>query len=286
MSSISVLTPSYNYARFIEDCLDSVARQQAAGVQHVVADGSSTDETVALLRRRPSVDWFSEDDRGQSDALAKALARSDGDWIGWLNADEFYLPGALQAVRTAIEDDPLADVIFGDFAFVDEQGALLRLVPQHRFSELVLRWYGHLIHNSAMFFRRSLVEAAGWDAGLQKVMDWDLTLSFAAHGARFVYVPRALGAYRIHPAQVTAGLVPTTDPEKELVRRRWGIPHGRWNATITRLAGGAVHAGLKLAAGSYGRQLRARSFQGRSLRWFASEDAAAGVIRLLESSGG
>ncbi len=97
--SISVLTPTYQSGRFLPNALASVARSH---VQHVVMDGGSSDDTVALLQAAPSVTWRSEPDRGQSHALNKALELADGEWIGWLNADEFYLPGVLEFVRNRL----------------------------------------------------------------------------------------------------------------------------------------------------------------------------------------
>src|SRR5437868_5073964 len=104
----SVLTPSFNYGRYIDDALLSVERQEdVAGVEHIVQDGASTDDTVQHLQARgESLRWVSEQDAGQSDALNRAMRVSRGDVIGWLNADEFYLPGALAAVAEIFSTQP------------------------------------------------------------------------------------------------------------------------------------------------------------------------------------
>lgn len=95
-SLISVLTPTYNYGRFLQDCIDSVTQQLDPAVEHIVVNGDSDDATVSILREneRLGLSWLSEPDDGQSDALSKAAKLSSGEWLGWLNADEFYLPGA------------------------------------------------------------------------------------------------------------------------------------------------------------------------------------------------
>src|SRR6266542_3259162 len=92
---VSVLTPALDYGRFIEDGIMSVDGQEELSIEHIVQDGGSGDETIEVLRRHTELQWESEPDRGQSDALNRALRRSTGRWIGWLNADEFYLPGGL-----------------------------------------------------------------------------------------------------------------------------------------------------------------------------------------------
>src|SRR5919106_662562 len=97
MNSISVLTPSRGYGRFIADAIESAKQQVGVTVQHVVQDAGSDDGTLDILwSYGDAVDWTSEPDSGQSDALNRALGRATGDWIAWLNADEFYLPDGLR----------------------------------------------------------------------------------------------------------------------------------------------------------------------------------------------
>ena len=201
---VSVLTPSLNYGRFIEDALQSALHQQGLSVQHIVQDGASTDDTLEVLSRfDANVDWTSEPDRGQSDALNKAMSRATGRWVGWLNADEFYLPGSLAHLIRAGEESG-ADVVYGDCAFVDESGRLLRLLAQHRFSPRVLREYGCYISSNSAIFRRSVLGKDPWDEELHKMMDWDLFMNLVLHDATVLYVPYPVGAFRMHPAQVTA----------------------------------------------------------------------------------
>ena len=97
---LTVVTPSYGYAHYLRDAIESVAEQEGITVEHVIQDGASTDGTVELLEELDElVDWVSEPDQGQSDALNRGIARARGRWIAWLNADEFYLPGGLRSAR-------------------------------------------------------------------------------------------------------------------------------------------------------------------------------------------
>jgi glycosyltransferase involved in cell wall biosynthesis len=276
MTDISVLTPSYGYGRYIRDSILSVLGQNGVSVQHVVQDAGSSDETIDVLREfGDAVDWVSEPDEGQSDALNRALNRATGRWIGWLNADEFYLPGALSALVERGEGTG-ADVIHADTLFVDERGRMLRLHPQHRFSQTVLRLYGCFIASSGILIRRSAIGDRPWDTGLQMMMDWDLYLRLAASGARFVTLAYPAGAFRWHGERVTARRGDFAD-EYPRIFVRYGIsaPSRRW--------GRWLHGGYKLLSGSYPRQARARELQGRDMRWFASGEARGNVANLLET---
>jgi glycosyltransferase involved in cell wall biosynthesis len=265
MTDISVLTPSYGYGRFIADAIESVINQPDLSVQHIVQDALSPDETADVARSFGQlIEWASEPDLGQSDALNRALSKANGTWVGWLNADEYYLPGGLANLLE--EGEKLgADVVYGDSIAVDHEGRMLDLRPQHPFSPLILRLYGPFLDSVSVIIRRSILDESPWDPALRVVMDWDLYLALAAKGASFQYVPYPVGAFRRHSDQASAqhGTTETRD-----VRTRYGLPSAR----SYRKAGKALHRIRKFTAGSYPRQLRARSLRGRDLRWFEQGD--------------
>lgn len=276
MTDVSVLTPSYGYGRYIRDSILSVLGQEGVSVQHVVQDAGSLDETLDVLGEfGDAVDWESEPDEGQSDALNKALNRATGRWIGWLNADEFYLPGALSALVDRGEEKG-ADVVHADTLFVDERGRMLRLQPQHRFSDTVLRLYGCFIASSGIVIRRSAIGDRPWDTGLRMMMDWELYLRLATNGAKFVTLAYPTGAFRWHGERVTARRSDFVD-EYPRIFGRYGI------SPSSRRWGRWLHGGYKLLSASYLRQARARSLRGRDMRWFAGREARQNVTRLLET---
>jgi glycosyltransferase involved in cell wall biosynthesis len=272
---VTVLTPSFGYGDFIADAIESVIRQDGIVVQHIVQDAGSQDETLRVLRSyEHHVQWISEEDTGQSDALNRALSKAEGRWIAWLNADEFYLPGGLR--RLVEEGDARgADVMYGDCVAVDDRGRLLDLRPQHPFSKRILRLYGPFVDTVSMIARRVALPERPWDESLRIVMDWDFYLNLTSSRAVFEYVPYPVGAYRRHPNQASR------QPgrfEDIIVRERHGIPSANW----TRRAGVVLHRMRKLTAGSYVRQLRARSLYGRDLRWFGREEELATSRALLD----
>jgi glycosyltransferase involved in cell wall biosynthesis len=275
MTDVTVLTPSFGYGRFIEDNILSVLGQDELSIQHVVRDGGSADETVDVLRRyEHAVEWISEPDRGQSDALNKALIKAEGRWIAWLNADEFYLPrGLAELVHRG--DATSADVVFGDNVFVDEAGHMTRLLPQHPFSFSILRMFGCYIASSSTIFRRSSLPPQPWDISVRMMMDWDLYLRLASRHARFEKVSYPVGAFRRHPGQVTAHRADDFHEEHVRLFARYGI------SPSSRRWGRWLHGGYKLWSGAYRKQLRARRFHGMSLLWHREEAARSSFNALL-----
>jgi glycosyltransferase involved in cell wall biosynthesis len=282
MTDVSVLTPSFGYGRFIADAIESVLSQEGVSVEHVVQDGLSQDETVDVLRRfEGRIVWASEPDRGQSDALNKALAKASGRWIAWLNADEFYLPGSL-AVLVKHGERMAADIVYGDCVFVDADGNVERLLPQHRFKARILREYGCFVPSNAVLIRRSILGDAPWDPTMRRIMDWDLFMNLMARGARFVHLFHPVGAFRVHDDRITAK-PPSDGKEHSEVASRYGLPRddrGRWKASRR---GRWLHRVYKVIDGAYMRQVGARSLRGRNIRWFASAEARETWVTLIRN---
>jgi glycosyltransferase involved in cell wall biosynthesis len=262
---LSVLTPSRNYGRFIGDALASVAAQDL-NYEHVVRDGASEDETVAVLQEwSGKVQWESRPDRGQSDALNKAFRASRGRWIAWLNADEFYLPGGLKRLMD-VGDESGADIIYGDAVLSDGQGKIIRLFAQHGFSSWLLRRYGVFVATSAAIFRRSILGNEPLDPEMKRIMDWDLYLRLDAQGAVFRHVNYAVSVNRIHGDNVSLQPIGGSAIEYKELETRYGA-HAQRVLFIDR----ATHAAYKLVSGAYRRQLAARRMRGVDLRWFRPE---------------
>lgn len=281
MTDVSALTPSLNQGRFIEDNILSLLGQEGLLIQHIVQDGGSTDETLDVLRRFDDViEWISEPDRGQSDALNKALSRATGRWIAWHNADDFYLPGAL-AVLVRHGDEVGADVVYGEGISVDVDGRIRRSMGHHRFKNRVSRstlFYAAVLHSPSTIVRRSAIPPDPWDTAFRRIMDQEFFLKLASHGARFSFVKHPVGASRSHPETMTD----RSDPmdfldEYETNRKRYGIPGGG------PVLGKALHRARKLVTGAYWRQLKAERLRGHDLRWFRSDEGQASFDKLLRA---
>lgn len=282
---LSVITPSYGYAHFLEDAIDSVSGQEGIRVEHIIQDGASTDGTVELLERMGDrVEWVSEPDEGQSDALNRGIRRARGRWIAWLNADEFYLPDGLRAL-VAEGDRTGADVVYGDTIFSDGDGRMTRLVPQHGFSPFVLRSYGCFISTVSSIVRADAIGPDPIDVTMRRMMDWDLYLRMLAEGDEFAYVPVPVGVFRAHDTRVTA-----TESRGFLQRlntgdgfgREYDMMRDRYGAFRVRKVGHVMHGLRKIGSGAYLRQVRARGMEGHALRWWAGDEELRSYRELRE----
>lgn len=185
---VSIITPSYNAARFIRETIDSVYAQEYPTIEHIIVDGGSRDNTLDILQEYRHLDWSSEPDRGQSHALNKGFARASGAIIGWLNSDDTYNAGTLKAVTRYFEESPETDVVYSDCQIIDEESRPIRLAKSRAFDfkALLLENY---IHQPTVFFRRRVLEHTGpIDESLHLVMDWEY---WARAGLRFSfrYIP-------------------------------------------------------------------------------------------------
>lgn len=275
---VSVLTPSFGYARYIQDAIDSVKGQDGVTTQHVVQDAGSTDGTVELLEDA-GVDWRSEPDEGQSDALNRALERATGIWVSWLNADEFYLPGSL-AYLVGVAETSGADVVYGDVVFVDAAGRIERLLAQHRYDRTTLYHYGTIIPSVAVLIRRSALGTAPWDPTLRLLMDRDLYLGLASRGAKIIHTKRPIGAFRVHDERVSAADSSTFHSDYDTIARRF-----ERTSKAKKFIATTKHRLLKLLDGSYARQKRVASLEGTDVRWFDSPAGVEGCRALLERYG-
>jgi glycosyltransferase involved in cell wall biosynthesis len=199
---VSVVTPSLNQGRYIEETIRSVAEQEYPFVEHVVVDGGSTDGTLDVLRRHPHVRWISEPDAGQADAIAKGFRIASGEILAWLNSDDLYLPGAISAAVEAIRRERCA-LVYGGWRQIDESGATIKNVPPKDWDYEMLLERANFVAQPTAFFTREAYEAVGGiDRRYRYAMDHDLWLRI---GARWPVccLERALAAFRFHPASKT-----------------------------------------------------------------------------------
>jgi glycosyltransferase involved in cell wall biosynthesis len=201
----SIITPSYNQGRFVRDCIESVRSQTGATWEHLVQDAGSTDETPAVLKEFPHLQCVFEKDKGMSDGINRGFRRATGDWVMWLNTDDYLLPGTLEKVAAFAEKHPEADVIYGDVEFVGADKQLLRHKREHRFDLGVLLFYGCYIQSTATFIRRRVIEAGHLlDVDYRVCMDFEYYLRLARLGYQFAHLPLPLAAFRWHETNTSS----------------------------------------------------------------------------------
>jgi glycosyltransferase involved in cell wall biosynthesis len=203
--SVSIITPSYNQGRYLERTIRSVLAQRRP-FEYLVMDGGSRDESVAILQRYSAeLQWVSEPDRGQADAVNKGLARASGDIIGWLNSDDIFYPGAVADAADFLTAHPDVDVVYGNGNHIDEQDRVIEPYPTEDwdFERLKERCF---LCQPAVFFRRRLVDRFGpLGVHWRYALDYEYWLRLGKSGARFARIGALLAGSRLHPETKTLG---------------------------------------------------------------------------------
>jgi len=199
---ISVITPSFNQAKFVEQTLRSVLLQNYPNLEYIIIDGGSKDGSVEIIKKYEQhlAHFESEADRGQSHAINKGFARATGDILCWLNSDDYYLPGTLQTVAEVLGDGQ------GNFALV---GNCIQIYDDDRtpfegqgkyesFDRLLQFWKGYQMHQPSIFWRREIFDSVGYlDESLHYAMDFDYWVRIARH-VPFHTIDRALSYATYH----------------------------------------------------------------------------------------
>ncbi len=222
---ITIVTPSFNQALYLEEAIRSVLAQGYPNLEYIIRDGGSTDGSVDVIRRYEAhlSGWLSEPDGGPAQAINRGFAAASGDILGWLNADDAYLPGTLHAVAEAFAQRPEAALVYGEGWYIDEAGQPIepcRFV-RRRFDRRYLVNRDPILQPAA-FWRRSLWQQVGpLDESLRWVFDWEWFIRAHAQAA-FHYLPRDLALYRIQPAALTRTGGLARQLEHGRVTRRYG----------------------------------------------------------------
>ena len=196
---ITIVTPSLNQGRFIEETIQSVLSQNYENLEYLVIDGGSTDDTIGILKRHNGhLQWWSEQDRGQAHAINKGFRRAAGEILGYLNSDDIYEPNALNKVANYFIENPEIDLVYGEGYLMNEDGTCKRRFPatEPRFDLWRLIHIWDFILQQATFFRRSLLDRIGFlDESLNFGMDWDFWIR-AGKATKIGYLPEYLGTLR------------------------------------------------------------------------------------------
>ncbi len=184
MTLVSIVTPSYNQAAYVEQTMRSVLEQDYPEIEYLVADGGSTDGSIEIIQRYASrlAWWCSEKDSGQAEAINKGMQRARGEIVAWLNSDDFYLPGAVAAAIKAFKEHPQAVMVYGDMRAVDGESRTINLLRYRQLSLADLLCF-EIIGQPAVFMRREAFETAGGlNRSLHFMLDHQLWIKIAQQG--------------------------------------------------------------------------------------------------------
>lgn len=221
---VTVVTPSFNQAEFLEETILSVLNQDYADIEYLIMDGGSTDGSVDIIRKYENrlAGWVSEKDKGQTDAINKGFARATGDVLAWLNSDDTYQPGAISEAVKLLDEHPRWGMVYGDTCFIDENGHQIGKFPALQTDyEKLRQGYVH-IPQQASFFRSDLWKKVGpLDPSFYFAMDYDLWVRLARI-SDLVYVQRTWANFRLHTRGKTIAADDRCWPEMLRVHYRDG----------------------------------------------------------------
>jgi Glycosyl transferase family 2 len=198
---VSIITPSYNQATYLEATIRSVLAQDYASLEYLIVDGDSQDGSPGIVQRYAGrlAWWISEPDSGQAEAINKGFQRARGEIVAWLNSDDVYLPGAVRSAVEALQAHPRAGMVYGDAITIDPAGRPLNRLAFGDWGLQELMNF-RVICQPAVFMRRALLEKAGYlDASFHYMLDHHLWLRLTRL-APMQHIPQMWAADRHHPA--------------------------------------------------------------------------------------
>ena len=196
---VSIITPSFNQGGFIEETILSIQNQSYKHIEHIIIDGESTDQTLAVLKKySSSIVWISKPDTGQTNAINKGLKKSHGDIIAYLNSDDLYLPDTIKTVVDYFAEHPGVDMVYGDVIHIDDQSRIIEQVETGTISLAKFLTCQVYLPQPTVFFRKDIMEKIGFfDERLHLAMDMDYWIRIFLAG-KAAYIPRVLAKARFY----------------------------------------------------------------------------------------
>ncbi len=223
VTKVSVITPSYNQAEFLEKTILSVLNQDYSNIEYIIIDGGSTDGSIDIIKKYENrlAYWVSEKDNGQSHAINKGLSMCTGDLVNWLNSDDLLMPSAIRILVDYYNKYPEIKLFYGDRLVISRNDQVVDAREFPSFKRSVARIAGKIPQETAFFSRQLLQKAGGLDEKLHYTMDVDLWYRFLRH-TDFYHIPFILGSYRTHETSKSFRVFgkerKTEDARKEITR--------------------------------------------------------------------
>jgi GT2 family glycosyltransferase len=243
---VAIAVPSLDQGRFLPDALDSLLAQTSVGLAVAVMDGGSRDGSLAVIRRYEDRlgYWRSMPDRGQGAAINEGIARLPGtDYVGWLNADDVLLPGALQRMGSYLNTHPECAAVYGEAHIIDDGGRIVGQFPTRPFERRALARTSIICQPASLIRRRAWEAAGGVDESLHMCLDYDLWWRLSRMGP-IGFLPEPLACSRDHDATKTrAHQDRLYDEAFAVLRRHLGYVPWRWCLSEAAYAWRRGHGG-------------------------------------------
>lgn len=218
----SIVTPSFRQLGWLKRCARSIADQQGVEVEHIIQDAGTGPELDAWIRNHTKAQLYVEKDHGMYDAVNRGMNRATGDILAFLNCDEQYLPGTLEAVAKVFEENPQADAVVGDFLIIDGQAQLRTFRRVTKIRRAFVRTTTLYAYTCATFYRRRV-----WEAGLRykpelkDIADALFVVDMIDHGFRFHNLRRYLSVFTDTGENRSAGEVAKAEGRKWFASFPW-----------------------------------------------------------------
>ncbi len=217
LPKLTIITPSYNQAQFLERTIKSVINQGYPNLEYLIIDGGSTDNSVEVIKKYEKylTYWVSEKDNGQVHALNKGLAMATGEYIAFQNSDDVYFPETLLRFgKAALEKND--DILYGDLYMIDMDDVVTELLKTTSYSLKSQVLEGMQIHNQSLFFKRKLVEKHGlFDESYRFAFDYEFITRYTADKSTTIRKVQGLaGALRVHPDAKSSTIATTIGKEE------------------------------------------------------------------------
>ena len=241
---VSIITPSYNQAQFLEQCILSVLEQDYPNLEYIIIDGGSQDGSLDIIKKYSHrlAYWVSEKDDGQSAAINEGLRHATGEIWAWMNSDDAYLPGAVGKAVEWLVAHPELDILYGDTIMMDENGQNERYHHAEDFDLSAMLTDHIVMPTGSAFLRRNVHQRlGGFDEGLHYVMDNDYWLR-ATQFCSFAHLSEALSYYRVYPSAKTWNMAKSEVRAREIIlvyERFWSrvdLPRNLWRLRSRSLA--------------------------------------------------
>ena len=196
---VTIVTPSYNQAAYLEQTIRSVLTQDYPNLEYLIVDGGSKDGSLEIIRKYSDklAWWVSEPDHGQAEGINKGLQRAKGEYVAWLNSDDYYLPGVIAQAVELLQLNPAAAFVFGDVLAVDENSQITNVMHYGNWDLSDLMMF-NIIGQPGVLMRRSILEKAGYlDLSYHYLLDHQLWLRMGLLG-KPVYARQTWAAARFH----------------------------------------------------------------------------------------
>jgi glycosyltransferase involved in cell wall biosynthesis len=202
---VTVITPAYNRASFIDETILSVLNQDYPNLEYIVLDDGSTDNTLEVIKKyQDRIRWDAHENMGETRTVNKGFPMANGEIIGVVNSDDPLLPGAISRIVDVMIKNRELIIVYPDWNMIGPNGKMIQHIKTYDYSYIdMIRWH-HCIPGPGTFFRREVVKKLkGRDSQFRYVADFDFWLRAGLLGP-FERIPETLATFRVHPGSASS----------------------------------------------------------------------------------